>query len=70
MRIWLTWIGRPARHKLEKVTALEPRHEGGLLASDRIGGVVGAALLTHFIIIYDLPNNSVWLTPSQTDPPR
>jgi hypothetical protein len=61
---------RIAHTTMTKVLAFEPQAGSGLLASKTLGGVIGGPLLNHFIVTYDLPNNSVWMTPSQRNPPQ
>lgn len=55
---------------MSDVPAIEPQHGSGLVVSEKAGGVIGGPLLNHFIVVYDVPNNSVWLTPSRRNPPR
>lgn len=48
---------------LHHVPALEPAHEGGLVAARTVGGVIGAPVLNHFLIVYDLLKNEIWIKP-------
>jgi hypothetical protein len=46
---------------LHHVPALEPQHEGGLVAARTVGGVIGSPVLNHFLVVYDLPKNEIWI---------
>ncbi len=61
---------RIAGRTMRNIAAIEPDQASGLLASSRVGGVMGGPLLRHFIIVYDLPSQSIWMTPSKKAPPQ
>jgi hypothetical protein len=55
---------RLGSYTLQHVPALEPLHEGGLVAAKTVGGVIGAPILNRFLVVYDLPKNAVWIKPA------
>jgi hypothetical protein len=61
---------RIAHTTMHHVVASRPTKGSGLLASEKLAGVIGGPILNHFVVIYDLPNKAVWMTPSQKDPPQ
>jgi hypothetical protein len=60
-------IGHTTMHR---VVATRPAKGSGLLGSEKLAGVIGGPVLNHFVVIYDLPNKAVWMTPTRKDPPR
>jgi hypothetical protein len=55
---------RLGSYTLHHVPALEPLHEGGLVAAKAVGGVIGAPVLNLFLVVYDLPKNEIWIKPT------
>jgi hypothetical protein len=55
---------RIGNQTLQHVPAGEPLHEGGMVASKAVGGVLGAPILNRFIVVYDLSQNAVWIKPT------
>lgn len=61
---------RIAHSTMSHVEAIMPSKGSGLLASEKVGGVIGGPILRHFVVVYDLPNKSMWMMPSKRNPPQ
>lgn len=61
---------RLAHTTMHHIIATRPARGSGLLASEKIAGVIGGPILNHFVVVYDLPNKTVWMTPTRKDPPQ
>ena len=54
--------------EMKDVPAYEPLHEGGVVASKNVGGVIGAPVLNRFIVTFDLQANGIRIIPGSSLP--
>lgn len=48
-------------HELSNIVSYRPTGGGGLLSSQKVGGVIGTPILNRYCVIYDLKLGEIWI---------